>query len=94
MAFTQQNTRSNRSNTPASDDTTENKVGGYLNIAVLGKDGSPRRIGQGGRGIPLREDHPVEGAVLKFLREHGADALAAKLQLTFGDAAAVKDFEL
>lgn len=96
MSFTQNNTaRNNRSNNAAAPaDATENKIGGYLNIAVVGQDGGARRLGQGGRGIPLREDHPVEGAVLKFLREHGADALASKLQLTFGDSAAVKDFQL
>lgn len=96
MGFTQNNTRSNasRSNNSAPAEPTENKIGGYLNVAVMGKDGTPRRLGQGGRGIPLREDHPVEGAVLKFLREQGADALASKLQLTFGDSAAIKDFEL
>ena len=50
--------------------------------------------GQGGRGIALREDHPVEGAVLAFLREHGVEALSERLVITFGDAKALENFEL
>ena len=92
MAFTQSNTAKN--NTPAQSPARENNVGGYLNIAVVGRDGQARRLGQGGRGIALREDHPVEGAVLKFIREHGVDALTEKLTFTFGDAAAAQNFEL
>lgn len=93
MAFTQTNTaRNNNNSAPA--EPQESNIGGYLNIAVVGSDGTPRRLGVGGRGIQLRKDHPVEAVVLKFLRENGAEALHAKLQLTFGDAEATKDFSL
>lgn len=72
----------------------ERNVGGYLNIGVKGRDGQVRRLGQGGRGIALREDHPVEGAVLAFLRENGVEALSERLVITFGDAKALENFEL
>lgn len=93
MAFTQ-TSKNTRPSASAQAPERENTVGGYLNIAVVGKDGQARRLGQGGRGIALREDHPVEGAVLKFIRENGVESLAQKLSFTFGDAAAAKDFEL
>lgn len=83
------NSSANNAATPA-----ERNVGGYLNIGVKGRDGQVRRLGQGGRGIALREDHPVEGAVLAFLREHGVEALGERLVITFGDAKALENFEL
>ena len=86
---TTSNSSANNAATPA-----ERNVGGYLNIGVKGRDGQVRRLGQGGRGIALREDHPVEGAVLAFLREHGVEALSERLVITFGDAKALENFEL
>lgn len=94
MAY-QKNTTGTRTNTPANTgETPERNVGGYLNIGVKGRDGQVRRLGQGGRGIALREDHPVEGAVLEFLRAQGVEALAERLVITFGDAKALENFEL
>ena len=72
----------------------ERNVGGYLNIGVKGRDGQVRRLGQGGRGIALREDHPVESKVLEFLRAQGIEALNEHLVITFGDAKALENFEL
>lgn len=93
--------KTNNTSTPASNSSNNNgsapaerNVGGYLNIGVKGRDGQVRRLGQGGRGIALREDHPVEGAVLEFLRAQGVDALEERLVITFGDAKALENFEL
>lgn len=97
MAYQKNTAASNTtSNSPANNGTApaERNVGGYLNIGVKGRDGQVRRLGQGGRGIALREDHPVEGAVLAFLRENGVEALSERLVITFGDAKALENFEL
>lgn len=96
MAYQKNTAASNTSNSSANNAAApaERNVGGYLNIGVKGRDGQVRRLGQGGRGIALREDHPVEGAVLTFLREHGVEALSERLVITFGDAKALENFEL
>lgn len=97
MAFKSNTAASNTtSNSSANNGSApvERNVGGYLNIGVKGRDGQVRRLGQGGRGIALREDHPVEGAVLAFLRENGVEALSERLVITFGDAKALENFEL
>lgn len=97
MAYQKNSAASNTtSNSPANNAATpvERNVGGYLNIGVKGRDGQVRRLGQGGRGIALREDHPVEGKVLEFLRAQGIEALNDYLVITFGDAKALENFEL
>ena len=97
MAYQKNSAASNTtSKSPANNAAApvERNVGGYLNIGVKGRDGQVRRLGQGGRGIALREDHPVEGAVLAFLRENGVEALSERLVVTFGDAKALENFEL
>lgn len=97
MAYQKNTAATNTSNSSANNAAAapaERNVGGYLNIGVKGRDGQVRRLGQGGRGIALREDHPVEGAVLTFLREHGVEALSERLVITFGDAKALENFEL
>lgn len=96
MAY-QNNSAASRNNNKSSanaGEAPERNIGGYLNIGVRGRDGQVRRLGQGGRGISLREDHPVEGAVLEFLRAQGAEALGDRLVITFGDAKALEGFEL
>lgn len=87
-------TRNNNTSSANAGEAPERNIGGYLNIGVRGRDGQVRRLGQGGRGISLREDHPVEGAVLEFLRAQGVDALTDRLVITFGDAKALENFEL
>lgn len=86
--------RNNNNSSANAGEAPERNIGGYLNIGVKGRDGQVRRLGQGGRGIALREDHPVEGAVLAFLREQGVEALGERLVITFGDAKALENFEL
>lgn len=94
MAFVANSARKNNT-APASEAPARNDdIGGYLNIGVKGSDGTVRRLGQGGRGIALRSSHPVESVVLAFIREHGVEAFTSKLEITFGDAEAVKDFSL
>ena len=96
MAFKSNTAASNTSNSSANNAAApaERNVGGYLNIGVKGRDGQVRRLGQGGRGIALREDHPVESKVLEFLRAQGIEALNEHLVITFGDAKALENFEL
>lgn len=96
MAYQNNSAASRNNNTSSANagETPERNIGGYLNIGVRGRDGQVRRLGQGGRGISLREDHPVEGAVLEFLRAQGVDALTDRLVITFGDAKALENFEL
>ncbi|MGQ6545443.1 hypothetical protein ACUND2_22520 [Serratia sp. IR-2025] len=96
MAYQNNSAASRNNNTSSSNagEAPERNIGGYLNIGVRGRDGQVRRLGQGGRGISLREDHPVEGAVLEFLRAQGVDALTDRLVITFGDAKALENFEL
>ena len=94
MAFV---ANSARKSAPAANTQTSDRadnIGGYLNIGVKGSDDSVRRLGQGGRGIALRNDHPVESVVLAYIREHGVEAFKAKLEISFGDAEAVKEFSL
>lgn len=96
MAYQKNTAANNTSNSSANNAAapTERNVGGYLNIGVKGRDGQVRRLGQGGRGIALREDHPVESKVLEFLRAQGIEALNEHLVITFGDAKALENFEL
>lgn len=96
MAYQKNTAANNTSNSSANNAAApvERNVGGYLNIGVKGRDGQVRRLGQGGRGIALREDHPVESKVLEFLRAQGIEALNEHLVITFGDAKALENFEL
>lgn len=96
MAYQNNSAASRNNNTSSANagEATERNIGGYLNIGVRGRDGQVRRLGQGGRGIALREDHPVEGKVLEFLRAQGIEALDDHLVITFGDAKALENFEL
>lgn len=94
MAFVSNTTKKSNSQGQSEAPSRNDNIGGYLNIAVVGSDGQARRLGQGGRGIALRSDHPVESVVLAYIREHGVEAFQSKLQITFGDADAVKEFSL
>jgi len=80
MAFT-------RNSAPNKEDnnTARNKVGGYLNINIHTKDGVKRL---GSSGIPLRETHPLESAILALVREHPEklQELTGRIELTFGAA--------
>lgn len=84
MAFTRTSSN-NTASTPAAD-ATKNKVGGYLNINILDRSGSRKRLG--GAGIALRENHPLEGAILAFIRENPEKLqdLVGRIELTFGEA--------
>ena len=81
MAFTrpQQSAGNNNSSSEPA------KIGGYINVGIVGRDGVTRRLGRNGAGIALREDHEVEGKVLEFLRQNGIDALGERLSITFND---------
>ena len=96
MAYQNNSAASRNNNTSSANarEAPERNIGGYLNIGVRGRDGQVRRLGQGGRGIALREDHAVEGKVLEFLRAQGIEALNDHLVITFGDAKALENFEL
>lgn len=82
MAFT----RTPAANNTSADNTAKNKVGGYLNINILTRDGSRKRLG--GSGIALRENHPVEGAILALIRSNPEKLqdLVGRIELTFGEA--------
>lgn len=66
----------------SADNTNRNKAAGYLNISVVTRDGTKRL---GNSGIPLREGHPLEAAILALCRENPerAQELAGRLQISF-----------
>lgn len=94
MAFVSNAAKKSNSQGQSEAPSRNDDIGGYLNIGVKGSDGAVRRLGQGGRGIALRSSHPVESVVLAYIREHGVEAFTSKLEITFGDAEAAKDFSL
>ncbi len=81
MAFTRQSATTPSAKSDAS--AAKNKAAGYLNISVVTKDGSTKRLGNS--GIPLREGHPLEGAILEFCKNNPdrVQELAGRLQITF-----------
>lgn len=86
MAF---NNGGNR-NTQQQPQQRTNTTGGYLNINVILKDGVTRKR-LGGSGIALREEHPLESALLDFCREAQGDPekmrqLLSRIELTFAEA--------
>lgn len=86
MAF---NNGGNR-NTQQQPQQRTNTTGGYLNINVILKDGVTRKR-LGGSGIALREEHPLESALLDFCREAAGDPekmrqLLSRIELTFAEA--------
>lgn len=67
-----------------------NTTGGYLNINIILKDGVTRKR-LGGSGIALREEHPLEAALLDFCREAAGDPdkmrqLLSRIELTYAEA--------
>lgn len=80
MAFNRQSSTASNSSAAASEN--KNKAAGYINISVVTKDGTKRL---GNSGIPLREGHPLEGAILAFCKENPdrVQELAGRLQITF-----------
>lgn len=75
-------------NNKASSPATEQTVAGYLNISVMGSDGTVKRL-NGGRGLQLRKEHPVEAAIAKFCEEHPEriQDLVGRIVLSYGKAA-------
>ena len=86
MAFNNRQAPQNNQNSQQRTNTT----GGYLNINVILKDGVTRKR-LGGSGIALREEHPLESALLDFCREAQGDPdkmkqLLSRIELTFAEA--------
>lgn len=82
MAFT----RTPAANNTAESNSAAKKVGGYLNINIVGRDGTRKRLGTS--GIALRETHPVEAAILDYCRKNpeAIQDLVGRIELSFGEA--------
>lgn len=88
MAFNRPNNNSQQQS--GNQQQRTNTTGGYLNINIILKDGVTRKR-LGGSGIALREEHPLEAALLDFCREANGDPeklkqLLSRMELTFAEA--------